>query len=178
MADEELTDIMVDMEFGELMKDWIEDWSDDENSDREDRSENGNEWDDLNMDELDDDQENNSELSNEDYISQFISECHSAYDYYGESDAETGLNDESLDAPGSGESESSVIMSEVTQDDGAKNVQDTASADDKRNMFMQIMEMTFTSHDAAYDFYNSYARDNGFSIRKNKVRGCMDKLGL
>ena len=30
MADEELTDIMVDMEFGELMKDWIEDWSDDE----------------------------------------------------------------------------------------------------------------------------------------------------
>nr|ACK44495.1 Far1 [Triticum aestivum] len=170
MADEELTDIMVDMEFGELMKDWIEDWSDDENSDREDRSENGNEWDDLNIDEFDDDQENNSELSNEDYISQFIFECHNAYDYYGESDAETGLNDESLDAPGSGESESSVIMSEVTQDDGAKNVQDIASADDKRDMFMQIMEMTFTSHDAAYDFYNSYARDNGFSIRKNKVR--------
>ncbi|XP_040256707.1 protein FAR1-RELATED SEQUENCE 5-like [Aegilops tauschii subsp. strangulata] len=148
MADEELTDIMVDMEFGELMKNWIEDWSDDENSDCEDRSENGNEWDDLN----------------------FISECHNAYDYYGESDAETGLNDESLDAPDSGESQSSVIMSEVTQDDGAKNVQDIASADDKRDMFMQIMEMTFTSHDAAYDFYNSYARDNGFSIRKNKVR--------
>ena len=58
----------------------------------------------------------------------------------------------------------------MTQDDGAKNVQDTASADDKRDMFMQIMEMTFTSHDAAYDFYNSYARVNGFSIRKNKVR--------
>ena len=37
----------------------------------------------------------------------------------------------------------------MTQDDGAKNVQDTASADDKRDMFMQIMEMTFTSHDAA-----------------------------
>ena len=58
----------------------------------------------------------------------------------------------------------------MTQNDGAKNVQDTASADDKRDMFMQIMEMTFTSHDAAYDFYNSYARDNGFSIRKDKVR--------
>ncbi|XP_037462060.1 protein FAR1-RELATED SEQUENCE 11-like [Triticum dicoccoides] len=170
MADEELTDIMIDMEFGELMKDWIEDWSDDENSDREDRSENGNEWDDLNIDELDDDQENNSELLNEDYISQFISKCHNAYDYYGESNAETCLNNESLDAPGSGESESSVIMSEVTQDDGAKNVQDTASADDKRDIFMQIMEMTFTSHDVAYDFYKSYARDNGFSIRKNKVR--------
>ena len=50
------------------------------------------------------------------------------------------------------------------------NVQDTASADDKRDMFMQIMDMTFMTHDAAYDFYNSYARANGFSIRKNKVR--------
>ena len=49
MAEEELTDIMVDMEYGELMKDWIEYWSDDENSDCEDRSENGNEWDDLNV---------------------------------------------------------------------------------------------------------------------------------
>ena len=47
------------------------------------------------------------------YIFQLISECHNAYDYYGESDAETCLNDESLDAPGSGESESLVIMSEV-----------------------------------------------------------------
>ena len=49
MADHELTGMMYDMEFGELMKDWIEDWSDDENSNREDRSENGNEWDDLNV---------------------------------------------------------------------------------------------------------------------------------
>ena len=52
----------------------------------------------------------------EDYISQvrkwkfllacklIFSECHNAYDYYGESDAETGLNDESLDAPDSGDS--------------------------------------------------------------------------
>ena len=46
-------------------------------------------------------------------IFQLISECHNAYDYYGESGAETGLNDESLDAPDSGESQSSVIMSEV-----------------------------------------------------------------
>ena len=30
MADDELTDIMFDMEFGELMKDWIEGWLDDE----------------------------------------------------------------------------------------------------------------------------------------------------
>ena len=49
MADEELIDIMVDMEFGELMKDWIEDWSDDENSDLGDQSENGNEWEEFNV---------------------------------------------------------------------------------------------------------------------------------
>nr|XP_045087992.1 protein FAR1-RELATED SEQUENCE 5-like [Aegilops tauschii subsp. strangulata] len=59
---------------------------------------------------------------------------------------------------------------EVTEVEGKKNVQDTASADDKRDMFMQIIQITFTSHEAAYDFYNSYARDNGFSIRKNRVR--------
>ena len=58
----------------------------------------------------------------------------------------------------------------MTEDGGVMNVQDTASADDKRDMFMQIMDMTFMTHDAAYDFYNSYARANGFSIRKNKVR--------
>ena len=40
---------MVDMDFGELIKDQIEDWSDDENLDREDRSENGNEWEDFNV---------------------------------------------------------------------------------------------------------------------------------
>nr|XP_045090306.1 protein FAR1-RELATED SEQUENCE 5-like [Aegilops tauschii subsp. strangulata] len=61
-------------------------------------------------------------------------------------------------------------MSEVTKVEGKKNVQDIASADDKRDMFMQIIQMTFTSHEDAYDFYNSYAGDNGFSIRKNRVR--------
>ena len=49
MADDELTDMMYDMEFGELIKDWIEDWSDDENSDRGDWSKNGDEWEDLNV---------------------------------------------------------------------------------------------------------------------------------
>ena len=46
-------------------------------------------------------------------IFQLISECHNAYDYYGESDAEICLNDESLHAPDSGDGQSSVIMSEV-----------------------------------------------------------------
>ena len=47
------------------------------------------------------------------YIFELISECHNAYDYYGESDAETGLNDESLHAPDPGDGQTAVNMSEV-----------------------------------------------------------------
>lgn len=61
-------------------------------------------------------------------------------------------------------------MSEVTEDEGKENVQDTTHADDKRDMFMKIREMTFMSEAAAFVFYNNYARDNGFSVRKDKVR--------
>jgi hypothetical protein len=35
---------------------------------------------------------------------------------------------------------------------------------------MMIKEMTFPSEEAAFEFYNSYANDNGFSIRLDKVR--------
>ena len=58
----------------------------------------------------------------------------------------------------------------MTEDEGKENVQDTTHAEDKRDMFMKIREMTFMSEPAAFVFYNSYARDNGFSIRKDKVR--------
>jgi hypothetical protein len=46
---------------------------------------------------------------------QLISRSYNAYDYYGESDAETCLDDESVDRPEyeSVESQSSVDMSEV-----------------------------------------------------------------
>lgn len=37
------------MEFGELLKHWIDDWSDDENADRADWSKNGNEGGDVNV---------------------------------------------------------------------------------------------------------------------------------
>ena len=32
------------------------------------------------------------------------------------------------------------------------------------------MDMTFNNESEAYEFYNSYARDRGFSIRKNKTK--------
>ncbi|KAE8794382.1 Far1 [Hordeum vulgare] len=118
----------------------------------------------------DDIEENNSEVSNEDYISQLISGSHNAYDYYGESDVETDLEDETVDAPISGESQSSVNMSEVTEDEGKENVQDSTHAHDQRDMFMNTREMTFVSIEDAFVFYNSYAKENGFSIRNDKVR--------
>ncbi|KAE8782514.1 Far1 [Hordeum vulgare] len=101
------------VEFGELLKHWIDDWSDDENSDRADWSKNGNEGGDVNMDVDNDSDENNSKVWNEYYISQLISRYHNAYDYYGESDTETGLENKSVDAPDFRESRSSVNMSEV-----------------------------------------------------------------
>ncbi|XP_020156787.1 protein FAR1-RELATED SEQUENCE 5-like [Aegilops tauschii subsp. strangulata] len=98
--------IELDLEFGELLKDWIDDWLDEENSEHGDWPENANEGEDVN----------------------------------------------------------------VTEDEGKENVQDTADVDDKRDMFRKIMDMTFMSLEAAFVFYDSYARDNGFSIRKDKVR--------
>lgn len=41
------------------------------------------------------------------------SRYHNAYDYYGKSDTETGLENKSVDAPDFRESRSSVNMSEV-----------------------------------------------------------------
>ena len=42
MEESGLTDIQIGVEFGELLKDWIEDWSDDEDSVNRDWSGNGN----------------------------------------------------------------------------------------------------------------------------------------
>ncbi|KAE8793552.1 Far1 [Hordeum vulgare] len=120
------TDGRTDKDYADLYPEdssTIHDWSDDENSDHGDWAENGNIGD-------DDIEENNSKVSNEDYISQLISGSHNAYDYYGESDAETHLEDESIDAPDSGESQSSVNMSEVTEDERKENVQDSRHGDD------------------------------------------------
>ncbi|KAI4967206.1 hypothetical protein ZWY2020_029502 [Hordeum vulgare] len=105
--------VIQNLEFGELLKDWIDDWSVDENSNRGDCSENRNKGKDVNMDMDDDSDKNNSEVCNEDYISELLSGSHNAYDYYGESDAETGVRDESVDTPDSGKSHSLVNMSEV-----------------------------------------------------------------
>ena len=35
---------------------------------------------------------------------------------------------------------------------------------------LKVMDMTFTSQWEAYMFYNNFAKDRGFSIRKDKVK--------
>jgi hypothetical protein len=37
-----------------------------------------------------------------------------------------------------------------------------------------VANQTFRSEDEAYEFYNSYAKAKGFSIRKGKVRRSLD----
>ena len=56
------------------------------------------------------------------------------------------------------------------EDEGKETVQDTTQSDEKRDMFNKIREMTFESEPAAYIFYNAYAKDNGFTVRKDIVR--------
>jgi hypothetical protein len=44
------------------------------------------------------------------------------------------------------------------------------SGDKKDSMYWTIMDMTFISESAAYDFYNNYAKEQGFSIRLSKTK--------
>ena len=49
MEDSGLTDIEIGVEFGELLKDWIEDWSDGEDSVHGEWPWNGNKGEDINV---------------------------------------------------------------------------------------------------------------------------------
>ena len=49
MEDSGLTDIEVELQFGELLKDFIEDWSEDEDSVYGDSAENVNQGEDINV---------------------------------------------------------------------------------------------------------------------------------
>jgi hypothetical protein len=48
---------------------------------------------------------------------------------------------------------------------------DIGDSEDRREMmYWTIMDMTFVSEVAAYDFYNSYAREQGFGVRLSKTK--------
>ena len=47
---------------------------------------------------------------------------------------------------------------------------DFQHAQDERDMHRIVKEMTFTNEAAAFAYYNAYARERGFSIRKQRVK--------
>jgi hypothetical protein len=62
-----------------------------------------------------------------------------------------------------------MCQSHVDDGDDA-NLSQACQEEDTIELYMMIKEMTFPSEEAAFVFYNSYAKDNGFSIRLAKVR--------
>jgi hypothetical protein len=48
---------------------------------------------------------------------------------------------------------------------------------DKQETYAAVKAMTFASEEAAYLFYNKYAKEHGFSIRHEKIKKHIDKLG-
>ena len=48
---------------------------------------------------------------------------------------------------------------------------------DKRETYVAVKAMTFASEEAAYEFYNKYAKQQGFSIRREKVKHDVNKVG-
>uniref|UniRef100_A0ACD5XCJ2 Uncharacterized protein n=1 Tax=Avena sativa TaxID=4498 RepID=A0ACD5XCJ2_AVESA len=127
---------------------------------------NVNDGDDASDDniEIDADEQIESEVLDSEYIHKLIIGSDNTYDYYGESDLETveGL--------------CSVNNSEVTSDDPKEKEykvdcdKDNGHPGDEREKYWKIKDLTFCSKAAAYVFYNSYARDQGFSIRKGRSK--------
>ncbi|KAL6885488.1 hypothetical protein ACP4OV_010267 [Aristida adscensionis] len=70
--------------------------------------------------------------------------------------------------------ESSVEKERSCESNDSDSSQDGFCEDEERNVslqeFWKIVQMTFGSEDECYNFYNKYARDKGFSIRKDIVR--------
>jgi hypothetical protein len=50
------------------------------------------------------------------------------------------------------------------------NVTHACQEEDKMDLYLKIKEMIFPCEEVVFLFYNSYAKDNGFGIRLDKVR--------
>ncbi|KAE8796663.1 hypothetical protein D1007_28285 [Hordeum vulgare] len=48
----------------------------------------------------------------------------------------------------------------------------------KLDTHCKVMEMTFQSHGDAYMFYNNHAKEDGFGMRKEKVKQGKDSAGI
>ena len=73
-------------------------------------------------------------------------------------------------------------MTGSSQQDHSKHENDKAPYDidaemNKQRKYAAVKAMTFVSEEAAYYFYNKYAKEHGFSIRREKTKNDIDELG-
>ncbi|KAM0874839.1 hypothetical protein ACQ4PT_037176 [Festuca glaucescens] len=105
------------------------------------------------------DEPNDDEKLDSGFVDEVLVGDNSSYDYYGDSDLET------IEEP--------VRRRHVKSVGKKKNEskgEDESDAEDKRDFYWEVMEKTFVSEAAAYTFYNGYARQEGFSVRKFKFK--------
>ncbi|KAK1620424.1 hypothetical protein QYE76_025941 [Lolium multiflorum] len=122
----------------------------------------------INMD-IDNDYERDiTEVALDDNSNEEIYGLENVYDYYGESDVENCFYDESVGGNHYVEPKPSNSMQSHVDDGDDANLSLACQAEDTIELYMMIKEMTFPSEEAAFEFYNSYAKDNGFSIRLDK----------
>ncbi|KAK1612627.1 hypothetical protein QYE76_036300 [Lolium multiflorum] len=93
------------------------------------------------------------------FVDEVLVGDNSSYDYYGDSDLET------IEEPVRRRHVKSVGKKKNGSED-----EDESDTEDKRKFYWEVMEKTFVSEAAAYTFYNGYARQEGFSVRKFKFK--------
>ncbi|XP_071680210.1 protein FAR1-RELATED SEQUENCE 5-like [Lolium perenne] len=126
----------------------------------------------INMDDIDNDYERDisDDVELDENSNEEIFGLENVYDYYGESDMENCFYDESVVGKHYVEAKPSNSNESHVDDGDDANLSQACQAEDTIELYMMIKEMTFPSEEAAFEFYNSYANDNGFSIRLDKVR--------
>ncbi|KAK1693255.1 hypothetical protein QYE76_009952 [Lolium multiflorum] len=131
----------------------------------------------INMDDIDNDYERDisDDVELDENSNEEIFGLENVYDYYGESDMENCFYDESVVGKHYVEAKPSNSNESHVDDGDDANLSQACQAEDTIELYMMIKEMTFRSEEAAFEFYNSYANDNGFSIRLDKLN---EKLGF
>ncbi|KAK1643049.1 hypothetical protein QYE76_060885 [Lolium multiflorum] len=124
----------------------------------------------INMDDIDNDYERDisDDVALDENSNEEIFGLENVYDYYGESDVENCFYDESVVGKHYVEAKPSNSKESHVDDGDDANLSQACQAEDTIELYMMIKEMTFPSEEAAFEFYNSYANDNGFSIRLDK----------
>nr|XP_051221785.1 uncharacterized protein LOC127340044 [Lolium perenne] len=101
------------------------------------------------------------------FVDEVLVGDNSSYDYYGDSDLET------IEEPVRRRHVRFMnlfVVNSVGKKKNGSEDEDESDTEDKRKFYWEVMEKTFVSEAAAYTFYNGYARQEGFSVRKFKFK--------